>query len=145
METIVEHAINEHLINEHAINKQIIDERNHELKLLSEDIESLHEITRTLSGMIAEQKEGIDVASEQIETSEILVNEASQSIEQAAKLSSIGNLKSFLLKGTLVSTGIAGIGVGTLFLNPIAGIIIGTMGIGGIAVCTINYFKTRPF
>lgn len=143
MELFNEQIINDQVINDQIINDQIINERNRELALLTEEIESLHEITRTLSGMIYEQKEGIEMASDQIETSEILVNEATQSIEHAAKLASIGNLKSFLLKGTLVSTGIAGIGVGTLFLNPIAGIIIGTMGIGGIAVCTINYFKNN--
>lgn len=128
------------IIDNETINRQIVEERNRDLALLADELDSLHEITRTLSGMVAQQKEGIDMASDQIETSEILVNEATQSIAEAAKLSSIGNLKAFLLKGTLVSTGIAGIGVGAMFLNPIAGIIIGTMGVGGIAVCTINYF-----
>lgn len=129
--------------NDDEINRKIIEERNQEMSKLAEEMESLHDITRTLSGMIELQREPLEEAANYTENSEINIIEATKSLNNAVQLSSINNIRSFLLKGTLVSTGVLGIGAGVLFLNPIAGIVIGTLGIGGVTVCAVNYFKQK--
>lgn len=121
------------------IDCEINQERNAEIKKLSKEVEDLSEIMTDLSLMIYDQGESIDHVVNNVENTEIIINEAVESLE---KTENYVNTNRKIYRNIVIVT--SGLGLGALgFLGgPIIGaisILSGGMLGSGIAFVTNKF------
>lgn len=108
------------------IDRKIIEEKNAEIRSLSEDLSNLSEIYQDLSLMIFDQGEEINIVEKKIEIIEEKISEGTESLNKAQN-----GYKNFLRDGSIiigtVSLGALGfiggpiIGIVTLFSGVVTG------------------------
>jgi hypothetical protein len=117
-----------------------IHERNKEIKKIEEDMEALAEIQRDLALLVHIQGESIDIAAENVEKTEITVNEATQHIQKASETQKKTNR--LFVGGLLTSAGVAVGGGLVAIASPIAGALIAGAGIvSGVIIVVSKVVK----
>jgi t-SNARE complex subunit (syntaxin) len=93
-----------------SVDAKILHERNAEVKQIEEDISHINEVMITLSGMLAEQGEQLDVVETKIETSTINTEEAKTNLEETEDIVVKGKrlLRDVIIIGSSVVVGAAG-------------------------------------
>lgn len=113
----LEYYLQEDEIN--AVDLTIIQERNREVREIEEDIINIHEINLSLSQMLAQQGEQLDIAEQHVENTVIQVNEASENLSQTQEIVEKGRK---LLRDVCIVGGGLVLGSLGLLLGPIVGI-----------------------
>jgi hypothetical protein len=121
------------------IEYKINEERNAEIKKLSRDMEDISEIMTDLSLMISDQRESVEHVVNNVQNTEIIINEAVESLE---KTENYVNTNRKIYRNIVIVT--SGLGLGALgFLGgPVIGaisILSGCMLGSGIAFVTNNF------
>ena len=115
----------------------IINERNKEFLLLSQEMECISEISESLNALVNEQRENIEIAEKNIVSAEDNCESGTVYLGTANNITQ--KLRSMFTKGAIVSTGVTGAGAMTvILLNPIAGGIAAIIGVGGLVFCIVQ-------
>ncbi len=123
------------IVSDSDIESSIIMERNREIRQIAQDMEDLSDITLSLSTIVQEQGEMLDVTEKNIDSAQQATHEAVEHLANAE--SSFGALKAWAMKGMLVSGGVTGVGALGMILSPIIGGVGIALGVGGLIVCAV--------
>ena len=120
------------------VDHQIIEERNNEIKKLTQDIEDISEIMSDLSLLILEQGESLEAAFINVENSEIATSEAVVSL---AKTENYVNKSKQMLRSAGLIIGGTTVGAFGFIVGPIVGAV--TLVSGGVLGTGIAYITNK--
>jgi len=120
------------------VDHQIIEERNNEIKKLTQDIEDISEIMSDLSLLILEQGESLEAAFINVENSEIATSEA---VESLAKTENYINKSKQILRSAGLIIGGTTVGAFGFIVGPIVGVV--TLVSGGVLGTGIAYITNN--
>jgi hypothetical protein len=106
------------------IDLAIINERNHEIKKIEQDVTTISEISTDIAMMVHAQAEDIDTANKNIETTA----ESTQTGVVALELAQSHKSHSFLLQGTIGCLALSAVGGGVCLVSLPAGLAL--IGVG---------------
>ena len=121
---------------QNSVDVQILEERNINIRLIEHDMCEISDIMNDLSRLVSEQGKKVDLATENVETSEIHVREAVVLLEEGEEV--VSKIRGVILDSiTIVS--LTGLGALGFIGGPIVGVPTTFSGLmSGIAVITLR-------
>ena len=115
---------------------EMIKWRNEELHDLSVEMESIADTMSTLASMVLEQGENLAVAADEVNRTEIYIQEATTSLQNSSRWQ--GRMRGMMLNGAVV---LAATGLGCV--GFLAGPIVGTISLTTGVVAAIAFVGAR--